>query len=169
MNDKDAWKSEELQRLKVKHMKHMKKCQEKEPEKKCQGVLGKTTKAIIVGALIGLGHTIHSFEKVQNEILVIPAHVSIEETTLRNITSEMDSLRKELQVYKDTMNNLLLNNPTNPTQPYSKEFWMTDQVEKAGRQARGEPEPEKGLVRKSSRSKKGKKGGYLTEHFSLTF
>jgi len=179
MNDKDARESEELQRLKVKHMK---KCQEmatredNEPRKsKCSALKG-ITKVALVTALGLLGHAVQDGRRLEAEMRRPPPvnYVSVPAGSVTNMTEYIKLLEKtnaELVRAQDTLNKLIENNPTNPTQPYSKAFWMKDQIKRA----RGETEQGKKKVDDSkavvtsSKAKKGGKGRYFNEHFSLTF
>jgi len=98
-----------------------------------------------------------------------PNYVSVAENTVANMTKYIRELEKsnaELVKAQDTLNKLLENNPTNPTQPYSKQQWLKKEIAKAS----GEEVPEEEDTSKAVVKSKGrKKGGYFNEHFNLTF
>ena len=157
-------KSAELQELKKKEMATR---EDDQPRKSKCNALGKLTTVALVGALGLLGHAIKQNEKLQRDLT--PPHSSIETAVLTNMTDELATLRKqneELHKAQDTLNKLIENNPTNPTQPYSKQQWLKKEIAKAS----GEEVPEEEDTSKAVVKSKGrKKGGFFNEHFSLTF
>ena len=96
-------------------------------------------------------------------------YVSVPAGTVDNMTEYIKKLeieRAELVKAQDTLNKLLENNPTNPTQPYAKEMWLKKEIAKAsGEEVPEEEDNSKAVVKSKGR----KKGGYFNEHFSLNF
>ena len=157
-------KSEKLQKQKEKEM--ATRVDDKPRKSKCNA-LGKLPAAALVGALALLGHTIHQNEKLQHDLT--PPYSSIPTAVLNNMTDELATLRKqnvELHQAQDTLNKLIENNPTNPTQKWSKEMWLKNQIDELQGKKVEEEEEDKS---KAVVPKKNKKGGYFNEHFSLTF
>ena len=157
-------KSAELQELKKKEMATR---EDDNPRKSKCNALGKFPQAALVAALVLLGHTIQQNETLQHDLT--PPHSSIETAVLNNMSAELAILRKqneELHQAQDTLNKLIENNPTNPTQPYSKEMWLKKKIaEASGEEVQKEEDTSKAVVK----SKGSKKGGYFNERFSLTF
>lgn len=158
-------KSAELQELKKKEMATR---EDDNPRKSKCNALGKFPQAALVAALVLLGHTIQQNEKLQHDLT--PPYSSIPTAVLSNMTDELATLRQqneELHKAQDTLNKLIENNPTKPTQPYSKEMWLKKQIDDLqGEEVQSTEEED---TSKAVVSKKNKKGGYFNEHFSLTF
>ena len=156
-------KSAKLQELKKKEMATR---EDDQPRKSKCGVL---KAAGLATALALLGVAVQDNLKLQTELERIPPHSSIETAVLTNMTDELATLRKqneELHKAQDTLNKLIENNPTNPTQPYSKEMWLKKQIaEASGEEVPKEEDTSKAVVKSKGR----KKGGFFNEHFSLTF
>ena len=160
-------KSEELHKKKKEYME--KEAKDKPRQSKCNA-LGKLGKAGLVMALGLLGHAMQDMARLEAEMkrATPPNYVSVPEKTVANMTKYIKELEKsnaELVKAQDTLNNLLENNPTNPTQPYAKEVWLHKEVAKA----KGEEVETEDTSRAVVKSKKNKKGGYFNEHFSLNF
>jgi len=156
-------KSEKLEAQKEKEM----KSRQKQPRKSKCGVL-KLKSAGLATALALLGVAVQDNLKLQTELERIPPHSSIETAVLTNMTDELATLRKqngELKQAQETLKNLIENNPTSETQPYSREMWLRRQIEEA-EQGKKKVDDSKAVV-KSSKARK--KGGYFNEHFNLTF
>ena len=156
-------KSAKLQELKKKEMAAR---EDDKPRKSKCGVL---KAAGLATALALLGVAVQDNLKLQPELERIPPHSSIETAVLTNMTDELATLRKqneEIHNAQDTLNKLIENNPTNPTQPYSKEMWLKKQIaEASGEEVPKEEDTSKAVVKSKGR----KKGGFFNEHFSLTF
>ena len=157
--------SEELHKKKKEYL--AKKDKDKPRQSRCTA-LGTLGRAGLVGALVLLGHAIDDMQRMEAKMkrATPPNYVSVHEKRLTNMTDYIKDLEKsnaELVKAQDTLNKLLENNPTNPTQPYSKQQWLKKEIAKAA----GEEveDTSKAVVK----SKKNKKGGYFNEHFSLNF
>ena len=162
-------KSAELQELKKKEIAARSECPEKPRNSKC-AVLGTLTRTALIAALGLLGHEIHEALEQNRELETkIINYVSVPENTLTNMTEYIKDLEKsnaKLVKAQDTLDALLENNPTNPTQPYSKQQWLKKEIAKAS----GEVEEEEEDTSKAVVKSKGrKKGGFFNEHFSLNF
>ena len=163
-------KSEKLEKLKDKEMEQRANEEEERKRKSKCNALGTLTKAALVGALGLLGHAVQDTMRLEAEMkrATPPNYVSVPENTVANMTKYIKELEKsnaELVKAQDTLNNLLKNNPTNPTQPYAKEVWLHKEVAKA----KGEEVETEDTSKAVVKSKKNKKGGYFNEHFSLNF
>jgi len=163
--------SEKLEKDKKREMEtRAKKEEEKKRQSKCNA-LGPLLKAGLVAALGLLGHTVQDMARLEGEMRrATPVnYVSVPAGIHNNMTEyikELEKERKELVKAQDTLNKLLENNPTNPTQPYSKQQWLKKEIAKAS----GEEVPEEEDTSKAVVKSKGrKKGGYFNEHFSLNF
>ena len=141
------------------------------PKKSRCSALRRLGKAGLVAALGLLGHAVQENMRLEAEMrnATPPNYVSVAENTVANMTKYIRELEKsnaELVKAQDTLNKLLENNPTNPTQPYSKQQWLKKEIAKAS----GEEVPEEEDTSKAVVKSKGrKKGGYFNEHFNLTF
>ena len=164
--EEDMLRSEKLEAKKEREM-----ATRPAPKKSRCSALGRLGKAGLVAALGLLGHAVRENIRLEGEMrnAMPPNYVSVAENTVANMTKYIKELEKsnaELVKAQDTLNKLLENNPTNPTQPYSKQQWLKKEIAKAS----GEEVPEEEDTSKAVVKSKGrKKGGYFNEHFNLTF
>jgi len=163
--------SEKLEKGKKKEREtRAKEGEDKKRQSKCNA-LGPLLKAGLITALGFLGHAVQDSIRLEAEMRqATPVnYVSVPAGTVNNMTEYIKKLeieRAELVKAQDTLNKLLENNPTNPTQPYAKEMWLKKEIAKAsGEEVPEEEDNSKAVVKSKGR----KKGGYFNEHFSLNF
>lgn len=166
LHDAALENSERLQEEKEREM--ATRVDDKPRKSKCNA-LGRFGAASLVAALGLLGHAVQDMAQLEAEmkIATVTNYVSVPENTVANMTNYIRELEKsnaELQKARDTLKNLLENNPTTETQPYSKEMWLRKALAEA---EQGKKEDDSKAVVKSSKARK--KGGYFNEHFNLTF